>query len=413
MSRIRWGNLITVAGFVCVVFVSLGFVTSWTTVRAPPTTPSGATPVIINMNHQQQHKAQSPPPPPWKAATSPLVFDTLAPAPVDTLPPLSLSNATLGGWIQATYKKMVNEIQSDLSKKRRDHFNSLPLNTDNLIRKVQVWKNAPLSKPKITCLTHTYSPKHRNAHDMWTNWGKDCTKHFVYTNQTTPIIDGPTVVDMNPLPGGFGYHNIWNKVRHIFIDLHKKGELNEGAADWFFIAGDDVLLIVENLKKFLLSPEVMEPHAQRMPLLMGHRMAPAPNGGHFLSGAGYLLNDVAARLFMANIDNPVCSPTTVSFAEDVYMSQCLAALGCPPRDTMDPYGEDRIAIVSPYHLVEQTKNQAYMWWYAPWHRYRGRPMPTNNDAISVDAFLFHYMSDNDLRQTRATIYRKEENNFYG
>ena len=298
-----------------------------------------------------------------------------------------------------------------VDKQRRDKYNALPLSIENIVRKVAVWKEAPAKgdprSPKVTCLTHTYSPKHQNAQDMWTFWGKDCTKHFVYTNNMTPPIAGPTVVDMNPLPGGFGYNNIWNKVRHIWKDLHKRGEVKEGVSDWFFIAGDDVLLILENLKKYLLSPEVVELHRAGVPLLLGHRMCPAPAGAHFLSGAGYLMNDVAARLFIANIDNPACSPNEVSFAEDTLISTCLTALGWGPRDTMDNFGEDRIAIVSPYHLVEQTKNQAYMWWYGPWHRFRGRPMPTNNDAISVDAFLFHYMSGEELRKTHATIYRED------
>eukprot|EP00759_Apiculatamorpha_spiralis_P005298 PhF_6_TR13214/c0_g1_i2/m.20891/K00731/C1GALT1; glycoprotein-N-acetylgalactosamine 3-beta-galactosyltransferase len=326
-------------------------------------------------------------------------------------------DGTIGGWLQSTFAKFVETHESDIDETtedyaRRKRYNSMTLTPENLVLKVNVWKAAPTDSslyPKIIGITHTYKPKHANAQDMYDTWGRKLHKHFIYTNAVEPPVKMESgkgyLVDLTPLPGGFGYNNIWNKVRHIWKDLHKRGELAFGAADFYFIAGDDVLLVTENLKKYLMRPEVVEAHKARMPLVMGHRMT-EPTGRHFLSGAGYIVNDVAARLFMENIENPVCNPTVETFAEDVFFCDCLNKLGSPPRDTMDYFGEDRIAIVSPYHLAQQTNNQAYMWWYAPWHRFRGRPMPTGNDAISIDAFLFHYMAGVDLKTTWKIIYRE-------
>ena len=56
------------------------------------------------------------------------------------------------------------------------------------------------------------------------------------------------------------YENIWQKVRSTWAYIHDIYLVGpyKGQFDWFYIGGDDVFLVTENLKNYLASEEIVE-----------------------------------------------------------------------------------------------------------------------------------------------------------
>lgn len=324
---------------------------------------------------------------------------------------------------------------------RRARYNHLPLTLNNAMKKVAVDRRytpeytGPNSNRsvRLVCVTYTYKDGHSAASEVSRTWGGNCTKHLIFTNSDTPAIavEGNTEVwnIADRLAGGFGYGNIWQRVRYIVQFLVTKGFAGGGRHDqdgafagsghgkkvvepydFFLFGGDDVFVVLENLRKYLLSSDVWPLHSeQRLPLHLGHLLTTGPpESVAFLSGAGYLLNDVALRLLYQHRDDPACHPDEESHMEDVFTSRCLAHLGCPPRDTIDEYGEDRVTIVGPMLMVKQAQELNFSRWYHGFHTHRGAPK-RGNDVVSVGAFLFHYVKGEDRDAYRRLIYRENEN----
>ena len=292
---------------------------------------------------------------------------------------------------------------------RRNRYNKMPLSTQGLLKKIGVDRRFSAPWPRILCLTYTYADKHRNAADTSRYWAQNCTKHLIFTNADEPPIETfaehTEVLNINEqMNGDFGYKNIWLRVRYMLEYVYESGYTT--TFDFFLMGGDDQLVIMENLRKYLLSEEVWPLHLEGVPLHLGHKMT-TPSNLTFLSGAGYILNGKAVELIYNHRNASICRPHVQAFSEDAFLSECLAAFGCPQRDSYDSHGEDRIVIAPLDMVVAQIHNPKYSWWYEPYHRYRGMPKPTGNNAVSVNAFLLHYMSGAHRRRAKETIYRRE------
>ena len=77
--------------------------------------------------------------------------------------------------------------------------------------------------------------------------------------------------------------------------------------DWFFIGGDDLFVIPENLRAYLTSPEMAAAsEGGKRPIFLGRRFQ-IPGGQLFNSGgAGYGLNRAALELLVAHLDDAKC-----------------------------------------------------------------------------------------------------------
>eukprot|EP00759_Apiculatamorpha_spiralis_P049592 PhF_6_TR44287/c0_g1_i1/m.68264 len=194
----------------------------------PPQTPMQLT---IDNNHDEGTTA----PPPSSTTTSPTPTESpTTESPISNSPPPTFS---------------ANSTEA-AQQRHRDAINQLPVSGKALIQKIKVWPVIPINKegklPTVTCMTHTYKPNHHRAQMMQSEWGYQCNRHFIYTNSLEPPIKmaNGEVIDMGDLPGGYGYGNIWNKVRHMWKDMDRRGELVDGGvntSDFYLLAGDDVL----------------------------------------------------------------------------------------------------------------------------------------------------------------------------
>mmetsp|Transcript_24950 Transcript_24950/g.62878 ORF Transcript_24950/g.62878 Transcript_24950/m.62878 type:complete len:177 (-) Transcript_24950:140-670(-) len=154
-------------------------------------------------------------------------------------------------------------------------------------------------------------------------------------------------------------------------------------------ADDDTFVIVDNLVEYLLSPEVSAARAAGKGVYLGHRLKiPGHRETYTSGGAGYVLDRVAVREFVKNIDTAKCT----SGAEDVEVGQCLLLSGISPFQTTDAAGEEIFHLFNPqttigYRPSPQGGNQD---WYTRYRKEFGT-MKVGLDAISENSTTFHYM----------------------
>ena len=131
--------------------------------------------------------------------------------------------------------------------------------------------------------------------------------------------------------------------------------------DWFHIGGDDLYLIVENLRLYLESEEVQlasnggqylpnGSEETQTPLFLGRRFA---EGGSmdriFISGgSGYTMNKATLKTLVVD-GLPKCRPHMHTFSEDVMVANCLRQRNILPYDTKDEAGGERYMPFAPGH----------------------------------------------------------------
>lgn len=94
--------------------------------------------------------------------------------------------------------------------------------------------------------------------------------------------------------------------------------------DYFLLGGDDLYVIVENLRRALGSPELQR-HSQNgtVPLYLG-RVIQQNSYLQFQSGgAGYVLNAAAVARLYRTMFTPACLPGISTSMEDLMVGHCL------------------------------------------------------------------------------------------
>lgn len=129
---------------------------------------------------------------------------------------------------------------------------------------VQPMTPADMARVRVLCWVNTYHKNHATRlHAIKKTWGKKCDK-IVFMSDIEDL-SVPTVrIAAPPL-----HETLWQKHREIVRLLVR--EFREHEFDWVFKCDDDTFLLVENLKHYLLSPEIQAIPATK-PTLLGHRM---------------------------------------------------------------------------------------------------------------------------------------------
>ena len=164
--------------------------------------------------------------------------------------------------------------------------------------------------------------------------------------------------------GEESYYNMWQKTRSIWAYMYDN-YLDE--YDYFHLGGDDLYLIVENLRRFL---ERVEDQNEDQPRYFG-QWVPQPisadyqypipkNHSYMVSGGpGYVINSAALKRFVENA-LPYCHVKDRVAYEDRLMSTCLRELGIIGGDTRDIIaGEQQYHDTSPanVYLSRATKKK--------------------------------------------------------
>ena len=263
----------------------------------------------------------------------------------------------------------------------------------------------PIRKnPRILCMVYTHSGRKEFVQAIINTWGMQCDGFFASSNITEPSTGS---IDI-PHIGDESYDNMWQKVRSMwayaydnFLDSY----------DYFHIAGDDTFVIVENLRAFLVGPDVevllngtkrIAWHADlegegwdfeknpKRPLLLGQASFMRIGNDIFPGGgSGYTLNREALRILGKELLPSYFVPY-IDAAEDQLIGRSFMR---PPfhiyvADTTDNTGALR------YHMESAEFQAKLKSGLAPWSPNMlkeafGFKTPLGIDGASKESVSFH------------------------
>lgn len=263
-----------------------------------------------------------------------------------------------------------------------------------VVDRIELWHDAQYGSPRIFCMLYTLS----NVFDprgvaLIQTWFKRCDGAYLFSNETNP--DQFSI--KAEVPGGEAYNNMWQKARSMwrYAATHLINDY-----DYFLIGGDDLYVIMENLRRFLLSEQVKTLQDQQKPLYLGYPMwLPTDairqqitfNSG----GSGYLLNVPALKILMSAFDEPSCEPDAHVSWEDVKVAECLKPHGVNALDVRDEFGNlwQRFHPWTPSHEMETSNDKEH-------------PEVT---CCSVVSASFHYMSPEMMLAMDYLLYNSKSN----
>lgn len=170
------------------------------------------------------------------------------------------------------------------------------------------------------------------------------------------------------------YNNIWQKVRsmwsYIYDHYYEK-------YDWFHIGGDDLYLIVENLRYYVESEEIKTAanggiylptgiEAEQVPLFLGRRFAYQGDMNEIFNsgGSGYTMNKAALKLLVVDgFENYFQHLKT--FSEDTMVARVFKKYNVVPYETKDRNGGERYMPFLPgHHYGYRLPTSSDTDWYA-------------------------------------------------
>ena len=187
--------------------------------------------------------------------------------------------------------------------------------------------NTKINK-KLLCIIYTYSPNHQHISDILHTWGKKCDGFIAFSNLTNLSL---STYAISPTPDWQeSYNNMWKKT--IFI-LNIITKIFLYKYDYFIMGGDDMFIIIENLKIILNSHYLDRlPFFETKPVFIGKILKQNKYLFFNSGGPGYILNRVALiRLYNQMKTTPTtCLTDVISSMEDVLVANCLLQAGVEP-----------------------------------------------------------------------------------
>ena len=270
--------------------------------------------------------------------------------------------------------------------------------------------------PKVFCAIYSYEGAKDRVQAVLETWGKRCDGFMVassFSNQSVGTID---LLHLGK-PGS--YDSMWQKVRSMLAYMYEH-YLDD--YDFFHVSGDDVFLIVENLKAYLssMNPEEVLYAGE---WIRGGKTLPDDfvyAGG----GPGYTLSRGALKRFVEKAMLTCFASTQVSF-EDLLMGVCMRFfLGVPrPADTVDEAINQRYHGADPqlaaeYHLVRHGRlgarpedvliSQFFKVQYQWQNKFLKRAQVLGLESISPLSVSFHIVkSPAKMRRFEKLLYRKD------
>lgn len=211
---------------------------------------------------------------------------------------------------------------------------------------------------KLFCGIYTTARSHeKNLLSVRTTWGKRCDGWLAFSTIENLTIS-TIAIDHE---GEENYHNIWQKIRSVwrYIWMHFREEF-----DWFLLGGDDMYVIVENLRYFLESPIIVAERMKGNGMYIGRRVfRKVVYNNEYITfnhgGPGYILDKIALDFLVKNIDSRYCKAYARVSYEDILVGLCLKYMGnglVPFASTPDNLGRERFHHLTPknsYNAVTQ------------------------------------------------------------
>jgi len=214
-------------------------------------------------------------------------------------------------------------------------------------------------KSKILCMIYTVHLKtedgtfdNANVRAQSATWGRQCDGFIAASNFTDHSIGA---IDL-PHKGEEVYGNMWQKLRSMWAYLYDN-YMDE--YDYFYIGGDDIYVVVDNLRAYVGSEEVtrleegyIDEFTKRLgkknsesdmlkprPLIFGVPML--KNGHPFPSGGpGYTVNRAGLKL-LGEVGLPTFLPNATDSREDVFIGSFFSGQNVILTNTQDLSGAFR------------------------------------------------------------------------
>ncbi len=269
--------------------------------------------------------------------------------------------------------------------------------------------------PKVLCLIYTVKNSHSTSiRAIRDTWGGGCDGFLAFSSSPDPRLPAIALHHKGPE----SYDNMWQKVRSIwkYVGAHYLNDF-----DWFFIGGDDMFVLPNNLRTYLASLAYKDGRAdpRNKEYYVGRRFHNSnmertfkknrkfPRNGTLYfntGGSGYALSHASLRKYLTVADDAEhCSPTDTTSAEDVMMAKCLYHLGIRVTDSRDLQGRERFHMFMPGRLYNW--NIADKNWY---FRFNPWGLKNETDCCAPDSISFHYAKQPAIvRHLQALLYHCE------
>jgi glycoprotein-N-acetylgalactosamine 3-beta-galactosyltransferase len=262
-------------------------------------------------------------------------------------------------------------------------------------------------RAKIFCLVYTIEKFHDRIPPIRESWGQKCDGFMVGSTKTDKELGTVNI----PHEGEEEYNNIWQKVRSMWSYIYDNYYEDY---DWFHIGGDDLYVLVENLRLYLESEEIQlaanggqrlptGKETKQLPLFLGRRFKEQGNEMRIFNsgGSGYTMNKATLKALITDAF-PTCMPHLHTFAEDVMVAQCLRnKLEVFPFDTKDENGGERYMPFGPqHHLNYKIPKNVNSDWYANY----SIDIKEGLDHCAARSVAFHYIKGPMMQRMHAILY---------
>jgi glycoprotein-N-acetylgalactosamine 3-beta-galactosyltransferase len=179
--------------------------------------------------------------------------------------------------------------------------------------------------------------------------------------------------------------------------------------DWFHMGGDDMFLVVENLRQYLESEEIQTAQnggiflpngteTTQYPLYLGKRYKwyGHAHGIYNSGGPGYTMNRAALKKLVVE-GLPNVHPHEVRALEDKTIGEVFRAISVHAYDTKDDNGSERYMHFPPsfYYNFNVSK--------APYPQFFIDPKE-GIDHSSPKSIAFHYVKDDLMKRVYSLLY---------
>ncbi|CAM9302545.1 unnamed protein product [Pylaiella littoralis] len=280
-------------------------------------------------------------------------------------------------------------------------------NHKQLIDQVNVWGIAVKQEPRIFCGIYTYSKNHfTKVKAIKETWASRCDGFVAFSDKVDLNVPSFKIKHEGPEE----WDNMWQKSRAIwkYIDRHYKDEF-----DWFVLGGDDIFLVVENLRKYLLSDEIKAAAGGLKdgginPMYLGRRFRPGGNDNRIFNsgGAAYVLNQASVKLLASHLDDESCHAHQKCSWEDVNIAACLRQQGVVAHDTRDDFGRERFHPFTPgQHFSYRIPKNPEKDWYIDY----SIDLKIGRECCSRNSLSFHYVDERLMRRLYHLVYSCPKN----
>ncbi|GKY94310.1 hypothetical protein MPSEU_000396800 [Mayamaea pseudoterrestris] len=272
--------------------------------------------------------------------------------------------------------------------------------------------NGTLPPARILCAIYTYAGDHRKTQTLAETWGWRCDGYFAASTKTVddPNEPGFGAIDL-PHFGPEMYNNMWQKTRSIlgYIYDNYMDEDDDNSFDYFYVAGNDLVAIVENMRYYIAELESKHGREQK-PIYSGLVVRQFATANKFfdfaVGGPGYILNRQAIRIFIEQLAQ--CHGTSMIAVEDRFVGKCLNNAGIKIIDSANnETHQQRFFDLSPAWVAGQNENgnEFIKRCYKTWAEDYGHGWKYGMDLISEQSVVFHRMNVRLLKRFAAILYK--------